>query len=1033
VVDIDDVFTYDPTVGPLLLDIKMFNSPDTTQFDATGTSTLQTATTRIYSDPFDSNVNDPCGIVNYDGSASNPYGLVTMLCFDGAAPLMAPGGGESSPVVPVTERQGYEPDRLSGTLGRAESNPATVAQIGERASTASVNPAGPKSTHIRRSDSSARVNIPVGPQTTNSGDERPVIFTGHVLSDGWSEAGGTGCGSILYAPTEDDDAAYRAAVSAACGGATVDYYDARVDTPNVPLLSTYACVFTWVNGAYADKVQFGDNLADYVDAGGKVILGQWCYQSDQYHWLEGRIMTAAYCPVTISDVFSGSYAGDGTDCVHDGVTAYDTSYLDIATLLTGNSSDGTFNITGGGSTLSVAWRPDRQVYYSTGNTGLHLGTGDWPQLLCNMCCCGGECYVPCPPGATNENEPDCGLPVDTVNGGCNSDPPVFSSISCYETVCGTAAWDGTTRDTDWYEIVITEQTEYTWTVEAEFPVHIGLAETIPAGSGDCEDHTGSLNPYAYAGECEEVSITTDCLTPGTYWFFVAPDFSGPAFACGKQYVATLTCVPCGSTFSRPEKLLWQIEIPADRVVIDVNVGKDYFPGKPNDTCFQYYVDLEPREVFWQDNYIEQTQDDIFWISIAAVYGEDYQHPWGWKTRPWHWMDDAVTFYVEGDPMPGIVIDPVSTEMMPLEYEGESYDVSFELNTDPNYIKWEQLYTGLRHWDSYTDIYSTGTEYYGELYIDAMAADDWLCRRRTPVSSIVWWGSYLGYMYMPCEPIVEPPIPPDYFLISVWTDVPASNDVNNSGNCCYAHSWPGCDDPCCEASVCSYDPYCCETEWDSLCANEAQSDPNCNCSGVLPYSHPGRKVWEYKAYDYDEVMVGYDKSQPMAAGAGAAAGMPIEPVFRYSVRMPEEDWFCQPDVNSIYWLGIVAVWDAEQGYPYPWGWTNHKHVFGDDGVQGRPEEEYEYDPIWHWEELIDPETGESWDLSFMLFTEPDYCCECADYNLDTVVNFLDYADFADDWLWSGQAGGYNNSDLNCDGVSDLYDLKILAEQWLQSCW
>ena len=438
--------------------------------------------------------------------------------------------------------------------------------------------------------------------------------------------------------------------------------------------------------------------------------------------------------------------------------------------------------------------------------------------------------------------------------------------------------------------------------------------------------------------------------------------------------------PCaGIPFSYPETLLWQIEVPADRVDVN-NVGYDYFPEKPNDTCFQYYVDLEPNEVFWQDDFNEMTQDDIYWLSIAAVYDSSYEYGWGWKTRPWHWMDDAITFYVEGNPMPGIVIDPISTEMTPLEYEGESYDVSFELDTDPNYIKWEQLYTGLRHWDSYTDIYSTGTEDDGEVEIYTMAADDWLCRQRTPVSSIVWWGSYLGYVYTPCEPIVEHPIPPDYFLISVWTDVPV-------------------DDPC----------------------------------NIYEYSHPGRKVWDYKAYDYDEVMVGYDESLPsMDEGAGAAADMPpIEPVFRYSVRIPQEDWFCQPDANTIYWLGIVAIWDAEQVYPYPWGWTNHKHAFGDDGVQGWPD--YDDPNTWYWEELIDYETGESRDLSFMLFTKPDYCCECADYNLDTVVNFLDYADFADNWLWVGPAGGYNNSDLNCDGIADLYDLKILAEQWLQSCW
>ena len=73
----------------------------------------------------------------------------------------------------------------------------------------------------------------------------------------------------------------------------------------------------------------------------------------------------------------------------------------------------------------------------------------------------GACDVTCPGGATDENEPDCGDPVDTVNGGCNSDPAVFSSINCGETVCGTSFFDGTYRDTDWYELVLTQDMDVT--------------------------------------------------------------------------------------------------------------------------------------------------------------------------------------------------------------------------------------------------------------------------------------------------------------------------------------------------------------------------------------------------------------------------------------------------------------------------------------------------------------------------------------------------------------------------------------------
>ena len=40
------------------------------------------------------------------------------------------------------------------------------------------------------------------------------------------------------------------------------------------------------------------------------------------------------------------------------------------------------------------------------------------------------------------------------------------------------------------------------------------------------------------------------------------------------------------------------------------------------------------------------------------------------------------------------------------------------------------------------------------------------------------------------------------------------------DCCAPHPWPGCDDPECQDIVCAVDPFCCEVEWDSLCAGEA---------------------------------------------------------------------------------------------------------------------------------------------------------------------------------------------------------------------
>ena len=132
---------------------------------------------------------------------------------------------------------------------------------------------------------------------------------------------------------------------------------------------------------------------------------------------------------------------------------------------------------------------------------------EWDQICADAAfvLCPDICVIE-PPGEVcdgteiPEGEADCGLPVDTTNGGCNSAPPVFSTIACGDTICGTAAFDGATRDTDWY------------------------AFTVPAGGG-------------------QYTLTTTTSFAGLMGF-VAPDFS-TILACGAQYTVTLTCDgPC---------------------------------------------------------------------------------------------------------------------------------------------------------------------------------------------------------------------------------------------------------------------------------------------------------------------------------------------------------------------------------------------------------------------------------------------------------------------------------------------------------
>jgi len=169
--------------------------------------------------------------------------------------------------------------------------------------------------------------------------------------------------------------------------------------------------------------------------------------------------------------------------------------------------------------------------------------GTWyPGEDCVNFTCPQPCDVVCDASGTPEDEVDCGIPVDTVNGGCLSSPPVFSKAVCGEVICGTAGSSYGVRDTDWYEVTVEENTEFTWTVEAEFAAVIGLVEPVVPGIRDCANMTGYVNPYAIGDPCDVLSVTV-CLPPGTYWFFVAPQGLYD-LSCGSEYQAKLTCAPC---------------------------------------------------------------------------------------------------------------------------------------------------------------------------------------------------------------------------------------------------------------------------------------------------------------------------------------------------------------------------------------------------------------------------------------------------------------------------------------------------------
>jgi hypothetical protein len=100
----------------------------------------------------------------------------------------------------------------------------------------------------------------------------------------------------------------------------VDIWNAKVATPTLAQLQAYQAVLVYSDSGFIDPVALGNNLADYFDAGGRVVLavfantqiavtGRW--SSGNYHLINPTAQTGASesAPVKILDASSPLVAG----------------------------------------------------------------------------------------------------------------------------------------------------------------------------------------------------------------------------------------------------------------------------------------------------------------------------------------------------------------------------------------------------------------------------------------------------------------------------------------------------------------------------------------------------------------------------------------------------------------------------------------------------------------------------------------------------------------------------------------------------
>jgi hypothetical protein len=162
------------------------------------------------------------------------------------------------------------------------------------------------------------------------------------------------------------------------------------------------------------------------------------------------------------------------------------------------------------------------------------------------------CIVTCPPGATDEGEGDCYTDYnDQYNGGCNSNPNVFTPTPCNpagatETICGIGGgftFQGLDyRDTDWYDVPAAQNPGgVTACLTPEYVSFFAILDADPTEG--CTVIT--IIDSATVAEC-----TTTCLgiPAGQHaWIFVGVSGFGAGIGCSKDYTLDLTGSYCPPT------------------------------------------------------------------------------------------------------------------------------------------------------------------------------------------------------------------------------------------------------------------------------------------------------------------------------------------------------------------------------------------------------------------------------------------------------------------------------------------------------
>ena len=263
--------------------------------------------------------------------------------------------------------------------GSTTGQPLTVSNTGVQDLTWSI---------VEEPDAPFEVSVPGGPAQAPAGT---VVAAGPYTARPESvhtllrRSGGRAPANVLLL-NADDDNNISSPIQALLQGygdlGAVDLFNATTTSPTLAQLQAYDVVLTWSNYLYADPTAIGNVLADYVDAGGKVV--DLLFGLDPSAGYAGRFRTDGYSAMsTTTYTFLTDCLGafDPTHPIMAGVTNVCDYYRATGTTLTAGSSAVASWADG---ELFVAAKDNGTVASIAGYVGYYYNwTGQMPDVVHN--------------------------------------------------------------------------------------------------------------------------------------------------------------------------------------------------------------------------------------------------------------------------------------------------------------------------------------------------------------------------------------------------------------------------------------------------------------------------------------------------------------------------------------------------------------------------------------------------------------------------------------------------------------------------